>query len=89
MLDPIEKGLTSWEKVYELADLVVDRGPKREASKDIIFDHSNTGMRIQFAAVGSRALQMARDAGVGLNLPSELFYTDLTPWFEQGYRPTP
>ncbi len=89
LLDVIDSGATSWEQVYELADVVVGRMPGRRSSKDIVFYHSNAGMGIQFAAAGFRVLEMACQGGLGRNLPDDLFFTDLTPWWERGFRPTP
>ena len=87
LLDHIETGVISWENIYELSDLVAGK-VKRRSPTDILFYHSNTGMGIQFAAVGYRTYQVAREKGLGNDLPNEWFHADLTPWFELGFRPT-
>ena len=89
LLEPIEKGLTSWAKIYELTDLVTGKVPGRRSPKEIVFYHSNTGNGIQFAAVAFKALQIAKDSGTARELPDEWFFTDLTSWWEQGFHPTP
>lgn len=89
LLEPIEKGLTSWAKIYELTDLVTGKVPGRRSPEEIVFYHSNTGNGIQFAAVAFKALQIAKDSGTGRELPDEWFFTDLTSWWEQGFHPTP
>lgn len=89
LLDPIERGATTWHKIYELADLVAGKVPGRESPKEIVFYHSNAGMGVQFAAAGFKALEMARKVGAGRNLPDGWFFTDLTPWWNLGFRPTP
>jgi ornithine cyclodeaminase/alanine dehydrogenase-like protein (mu-crystallin family) len=87
LLDHIDAGLISWENVHELSDLVAGK-VRRRSPEDILFYHSNTGMGIQFAVVGYKALHAARDKGVGINLRDDWFHADLTPWFELGFRPT-
>jgi len=32
---------------------------------------------------------MTREQGVGRNLPDDWFFSDLTAWWERGFRPTP
>ena len=87
LLDHIETGILSWGNIYELSDLVSGK-IKRRSQTDILFYQSNTGMGIQFAAVGYRAFQAARENGLGMELPNDWFHADLTPWFELGFRPT-
>jgi ornithine cyclodeaminase/alanine dehydrogenase-like protein (mu-crystallin family) len=87
LLDHIEAGVMSWENIYELSDLVCG-AIKRRSAEEILFYHSNTGMGIQFAAVGHKVLNAAREKGLGTNLPDDWFHADLTPWFELGFRPT-
>jgi alanine dehydrogenase len=87
LLDHIEAGILSWDNIHELSDLV-SGAVKRRSHDDILFYHSNTGMGIQFAAAAYKALHAAREKGVGTNLPDNWFHSDLTPWFELGFRPT-
>lgn len=87
LLDHLEAGIISWENIHELSDLVSGKIMRRSPD-DILFYHSNTGMGIQFAAVGYKVLHAARDKGLGNNLPDDWFHADLTPWFELGFRPT-
>lgn len=89
ILDPLEKGYTSWEQIYELADLVAGKFPGRRAPEDILFYHSNAGNGIQFATVGYQAYEAARKAGNCRELPDDWFTTDISSWWERGYHPTP
>jgi ornithine cyclodeaminase/alanine dehydrogenase-like protein (mu-crystallin family) len=89
LLEPLAKGLTSWEKIYELTDLVTHKVPARSSPKDIVFYHSNTGSGIQFAAVGYKVVEILKAKGGSQELPDEWFFTDLSSWWEQGYHPTP
>lgn len=87
LLDPIEAGETSWDKVVELGELVNGTAPGRRDPSDIIYYKNNSGMAIQFAAVGKMLLDKARANGVGRELPGEWFSVDLEPWFARGYSP--
>jgi alanine dehydrogenase len=87
-LDPIKKGLVSFEQIYELTDLVSGKIPDRSAD-DIVFYHSNSASGIQFAAAGYVALRRIQEAGKGRELPDEWFYTDLSSWWAKGLQPSP
>ena len=89
ILDPLEKGYTSWERIYELTDLVSGRFPGRNSPDDILFYHSNAGNGIQFATVGYKAYEAAKKSGNYRELPDDWFTTDISSWWEQGYHPTP
>ncbi|MBI4528780.1 MAG: ornithine cyclodeaminase family protein [Deltaproteobacteria bacterium] len=89
LLEPIEKGLLGWEKIYELKEAVVGKFPGRGSPNDIVFYHSNAGNGIQFAAVGFKVLEAARRAADVRELPDEWFSVDISSWWEQGFRPTP
>jgi alanine dehydrogenase len=89
ILDPLEKGYTSWERIYELSDLVSGRFPGRNFPDDILFYHSNAGNGIQFATVGYKAYEAAKKTGNCRELPDDWFTTDISSWWEQGYHPTP
>lgn len=89
ILDPIERGFTSWEKIYELKDLVSGTFPGRQSEKDIVFYHSNAGNGIQFATVGYKAYEAAMRTGNYRELPDDWFVTDISSWWNQGYHPTP
>lgn len=87
LLDPIEAGETSWEKVMELGNLFNNPDTGRQSAKDIIYYKNNSGMAIQFAAMGKAVLDRAKEKGVGKELPGEWFSADLEPWFARGYSP--
>ena len=89
ILDPLEKGYTSWEKIYELADVVTGKFPGRNSPDDILFYHSNAGNGIQFATVGYKAYEAAKQSGNCRELPDDWFTTDISSWWERGYHPTP
>jgi len=49
--------------------------PGRTSPDQITLHDNNTGMGIQFAALGALILQHARAQGIGTELPDELFAT--------------
>ena len=87
LLDPIEAGETSWDNVMELGHLFNNPGTGRQSADDIVYYKNNSGMAIQFAAMGKAVLDKAKEKGVGKELPGEWFSADLEPWFARGYSP--
>jgi ornithine cyclodeaminase/alanine dehydrogenase-like protein (mu-crystallin family) len=71
--------LKTWEQVGELGDLLVGRFPGRSHKDQITVFANNTGMGLQFAAVGARALALAEAKGLGREVPTEWFLEDTTP----------
>ena len=88
LLDPIEKGLFSWDKVVELGNIISRTANGRQQSEELIYYKNNTGMAIQFAAAGEAIYKRAIRDGVGRKLPAEWFGTDLSEWYATGYSPS-
>jgi ornithine cyclodeaminase/alanine dehydrogenase-like protein (mu-crystallin family) len=85
LLDPIEQGRFTWDKVRELGHVVRGSAPGRERPDDLILYHNNTGMGIQFAAAGAVAYRQALQKRVGQEVPTEWFGADLSGWYQKGY----
>lgn len=68
-----------WNTLPELSDLVVGRGPKRENDRQVTCFLNPIGLGMQFAAVGAKLVEKAREAGAGKILP--------TDWFTQTVHP--
>ena len=88
LMDPIEKGLFTWDKVRQLGDILIGKCKGRSSPEELIYYKNNTGMGIQFAASAAIVYEEARKSGVGRELPTEWFGTDLSDWYEKGYYPT-
>lgn len=79
IMGPVKRGLKSWDEIGELGDLLVGRFPGRSHRDQITVFANNTGMGLQFAAVGARALALAEAKGLGREVPTEWFLEDTTP----------
>ncbi|MFQ5682679.1 MAG: ornithine cyclodeaminase family protein [Candidatus Binatia bacterium] len=79
IMEPVKKGKKSWEEIGEIGDLFVGRFPGRAHPDQITVFANNTGMGLQFAAVGARVLAIAERKGLGREVPTEWFLEDTTP----------
>jgi len=89
LLDPIDEGLISWDKVCELGPVIIGETQARKGPGDLIFYASTGGMGIQMAAAGAVVLRNARTKGAGKEVSYEWFSADERPWHERGYYPSP
>jgi len=79
LMEPVQKGLKTWDDIGELGDLLIGRFPGRSSKDQITLFANNTGMGIQFAAVGARTLALAEAKGLGREVPTEWFVEETTP----------
>jgi ornithine cyclodeaminase/alanine dehydrogenase-like protein (mu-crystallin family) len=79
ILGPVERGRLAWEDIHELGDLLTGRAPGRAARDEVTIFANNTGMGLQFAAVGARAFELAADRGLGHEVPTDWFLEDTSP----------
>jgi ornithine cyclodeaminase/alanine dehydrogenase-like protein (mu-crystallin family) len=79
ILGSVERGTRTWEQIAELGDLLADRCPGRASPDELTVFANNTGMGLQFAAVGARVLHNAEARGLGREVPTEWFLEDTTP----------
>lgn len=76
--DLLELGI-DWDALPELSDLAVGRGPKRQDDRQVSCFLNPIGLGMQFAAVGIRLVEKAKEVGAGKILP--------TDWFTQTVHP--
>lgn len=76
---PVAAGILSWERMYDLSELVVGEAPGRSSPDDITVFKNNIGLGLQFAAVASRVYDDAVRAGIGRKLPDEWFLETMKP----------
>lgn len=68
LLPAVEGGLTEWEALTEIGEVIIGRAPRRTSSEQITLYESH-GMGIQDLYVAERLVAMARSQGVGTDLP--------------------
>lgn len=73
--DRLERGLVKAENLHELADLVNGNCRSRQNDQEVTFFKNNTGMGIQFAATARKMYEKAKEKGIGVELPLDLFMT--------------
>lgn len=79
ILGPVERGLKTYDEIGELGELLLGRIPGRTRPDQITLFANNTGMGLQFAAVGARILELAEERGLGNVIPTEWFLEDTSP----------
>jgi alanine dehydrogenase len=94
ILDPLAAGVIRREQIHELKDVVAGKTdikqPPRGAKADgIIYYKNNAGIAIQFAAAGGLTYRRAIAEGNNKVIPSEWLGTDLSAFYEAGFRPSP
>jgi ornithine cyclodeaminase/alanine dehydrogenase-like protein (mu-crystallin family) len=79
IMGPVKRGVKTWEEIGELGDLLTGRFPGRSHRDQITVFANNTGMGLQFAAVGARVLALAEAKGLGHEVPTEWFLEETSP----------
>ncbi|HZS01373.1 MAG TPA: ornithine cyclodeaminase family protein [Chloroflexota bacterium] len=89
LLDLIDAGRVSWDKITELGQVVAGQHPGRTSDAQIVYYKSNTGVGIQFAAAGALIYEACKQQGLGHEVPTEWFGADLGGWLDRGFNPSP
>jgi ornithine cyclodeaminase/alanine dehydrogenase-like protein (mu-crystallin family) len=94
LLDPLKDGVLTREQVHELGELVAGRvtikqRPRGGDAKGVIYFKNNSGLAIQFAAAGGIVYQKALKEGSNKSIPTEWLGSDLTSYYQAGFRPSP
>ncbi len=79
ILGPIQRGRMTMDDIVSLADLLAGKAVGRRGDADITVFANNTGMGLQFAAVGARVYELAKEKGLGRHVPTEWFLEATTP----------
>jgi alanine dehydrogenase len=94
LLDPIKEGVIRQDQVHELGDILIGKvaivQPARGAGdKGIIYFKNNSGLAIQFAAAGGILYKKAIAQGNNKTIPTEWLGSDLSAYYQAGFRPSP
>jgi ornithine cyclodeaminase/alanine dehydrogenase-like protein (mu-crystallin family) len=65
---PVERGVTSWDRMRELGQVVSGAAPGRERADQVTLFKSN-GLAIEDVAVAKVVLERARAGGLGTEIP--------------------
>jgi ornithine cyclodeaminase len=68
LLPAVEAGLIDWDTLTELGDIIANRAPKRTSPHQITLYESH-GMGIQDLYVANALVELARERGLGVDLP--------------------
>ncbi len=66
---PVQDGVIGWDKVAEIADILAGNAPGRSDDKQIILYKNQGGQGIIDIALAKRLYQLAREKGIGTELP--------------------
>ncbi|MEE8178240.1 MAG: ornithine cyclodeaminase family protein [Acidobacteriota bacterium] len=66
--DRVERGILSWNQVWELPEIFSGKAPGRTDPKQITLFKNNAGQGVCDVALGARIYQLAREKGAGVEL---------------------
>jgi len=75
----LKKTKADWRDKPELAEIMVGKAKGREKESDVTCILNFIGLGIQFAASGARILELAKEKGLGKEIPTEWFSQDVHP----------
>lgn len=79
ILGPVKRGRMTMDDISSIGDLLDGKAAGRRSDSDITVFANNTGMGLQFAAVGARVLELAKKKGLGREVPTDWFLEATTP----------
>ena len=65
---PVNEGLFTWDRVFELSEVVGAQGPQRDLMEDITL-YKGLGIALEDLATAAHVYRMARERGLGEELP--------------------
>ena len=89
LLTPIAEGKLRREQVVEFGDILTGKANVAAGDEGILLYKNNSGLAIQFAAAGAVIIEKALAEGNCKSIPTEWLGSDLTPYYEKGYQPSP
>jgi alanine dehydrogenase len=77
--DSVAKGILDWDKVPELGEIIVGKKPGRTDERQCAVFFQNLPGGAQHCGMATRVYEMAKQSGLGKELPDELFLQDMRP----------
>ena len=68
-VERLEKGIISWEKIVEVGEVLNGLKPGRTSLEQITLFKNTGGVGVSDVAIGGRLYQLAKEKGLGLELP--------------------
>jgi ornithine cyclodeaminase/alanine dehydrogenase-like protein (mu-crystallin family) len=68
LFEPVANGITSWDKIADLGELVAGKVPGRRSPAEITVFKQNSDQGVGFMALAKLAYDKARAAGIGLEI---------------------
>ena len=68
-VERLEKGIISWEKIVEVGEVLNGVKAGRTSDEQITLFKNTGGVGISDVAIGGRLYQLAKERGLGLELP--------------------
>lgn len=78
ILGPVERGLRSFDEIADLGAILQGKAGRSSPDEITVFAN-NTGMGIQFAAVGAYVLAQCEELGLGNEVPTEWLLEETSP----------
>jgi len=68
LFEPVQRGITSWDRIADLGDLVCGKAPGRLSSAEITVFKHNSDQGVGFMALAKLAHDKAQAAGIGMEI---------------------
>jgi ornithine cyclodeaminase/alanine dehydrogenase-like protein (mu-crystallin family) len=68
LIEPLNAGIITWDKIVELGDIVAGNHPGRTSDAQITYHANNNGTAAADMALAQRVYEICRDAGRGVKL---------------------
>jgi alanine dehydrogenase len=68
LFEPVAKGITSWDRIADLGELVAGKVPGRRSPEEITVFKQNSDQGVGFMALAKLAHDKARAAGLGMEI---------------------
>lgn len=94
LLDPLKDGVIRKDQIVELGHVLngtvkLAQPPRGAPDGGVIYFKNNSGLAIQFAAAGGILYRRAMAEGNNKTIPTEWLGSDLSSYYDAGFRPSP